>query len=89
MVHTKRHPPRLFFFFFKKASLFGTSSGIAVWNKQAIAKATGDTGVVAFPFSRGFSQPRDRTQVSRIAGRFFTSWTAGEAQQMKERGVIL
>ena len=29
---------------------------------------------VAFPFSRGSYQPRDRTQVSRIAGRFFTSW---------------
>ena len=28
---------------------------------------------VAFPFSRGSSQPRDRTQVSCIAGRFFTS----------------
>ena len=28
---------------------------------------------VAFLFSRGSSQPRDRTQVSRIAGRFFTS----------------
>ena len=28
---------------------------------------------VAFPLSRGFSQPRDQTQVSRIAGRFFTS----------------
>ena len=28
---------------------------------------------VAFPFSRGSSQPRDRTQVSRIAGRCFTS----------------
>ena len=27
---------------------------------------------VAFPFSRGSSQPRDQTQVSRIAGRFFT-----------------
>ena len=27
---------------------------------------------VAFPFSRGSSQPRDRTQVSRITGRFFT-----------------
>ena len=30
---------------------------------------------VAFPFSRGFSQPRDWTQVSSIAGGFFTSWT--------------
>ena len=28
---------------------------------------------VAFPFSRGSSQPRDRIQVSHIAGRFFTS----------------
>ena len=35
----------------------------------------------AFPFSRGSSQPRDRTQVSRIAGRFFTSWATGEARE--------
>ena len=28
---------------------------------------------VAFPFSRESSQPRDRTQVSRIAGEFFTN----------------
>jgi len=28
---------------------------------------------VAFPFSRGSSQPRDRTQVCHIAGGFFTS----------------
>ena len=28
---------------------------------------------VAFPFFRGSSQPRDPTQVSPIAGRFFTS----------------
>ena len=28
---------------------------------------------VAIPFSRGYSQPRDRTQVSSIAGGFFTS----------------
>ena len=35
---------------------------------------------VAFPFSRGFSQPRDQTQVSFIAGRFFTSWASREAQ---------
>ena len=27
---------------------------------------------VVIPFSRGSSQPRDQTQVSRIAGRFFT-----------------
>ena len=36
---------------------------------------------VAFPFSRGSSQPRDRTQVSHIAGRFFTSWATTEAQE--------
>ena len=29
---------------------------------------------VAFPFSRGSSQPRDGTQIPCIAGRFFTSW---------------
>ena len=29
--------------------------------------------ILAFPFSRGSSQPRDQTQVSRIAGRLFTS----------------
>ena len=29
---------------------------------------------VAFPFSKGSSQPRDQTQASRIAGRLFTSW---------------
>ena len=28
---------------------------------------------VAFPFSRESSQPRDQTQVSHIAGGFFTS----------------
>ena len=32
----------------------------------------------AFPFSRGSSQPRDQTQVSCIAGRFFTSWATRE-----------
>ena len=30
---------------------------------------------VAIPFSRGSSRPRDWTQVSCIAGRFFTTWT--------------
>ena len=34
---------------------------------------------VAFPFSKGSSQPRDQTQVSCIAGRFFTNWTIREA----------
>ena len=34
---------------------------------------------VAFPFSRGSSQPRDQTQVSCVAGRFFTAF-GGEAR---------
>ena len=34
---------------------------------------------VAFPFSRGSSQPRDWTQVSSIASGFFTSWATREA----------
>ena len=37
---------------------------------------------VAFPFSRGSSQPRDWTQVSLIAGRFFTNWTIREAHML-------
>ena len=34
----------------------------------------------AFSFSRGSSQPRDRTQVSCITGGFFTCWATTEAQ---------
>ena len=36
---------------------------------------------VTIPFSRGFSQTRNQTQVSCIAGRFFTSWATREAQE--------
>ena len=36
---------------------------------------------VAFPFSRASSQPRNRSLVSHIAGRFFTSWATREAQE--------
>ena len=36
---------------------------------------------VAFSFSRGSSQRKDQTQVSHIAGRSFTSWATGEAQE--------
>jgi len=36
---------------------------------------------IAFPFSKGSSQPRDRTQISHIAGSFFTSWATREAQE--------
>ena len=34
---------------------------------------------IAIPFSRGSSQPRDWTQVSCIAGRFFTIWATRAA----------
>ena len=34
---------------------------------------------VAMPSSRESSQPRDRTQVSHTAGRFFTIWVTREA----------
>ena len=33
---------------------------------------------VAYPFSRGYSWPRDRTGVSRMAGGFFTSWATNK-----------
>ena len=36
---------------------------------------------LTFPFSKGSSQPRDQTQVSRIAGGFFTIWATREAQE--------
>ena len=36
---------------------------------------------VAMPSSRGSSQPRDRTQISHIAGGFFTVWATKEAQE--------
>ena len=37
---------------------------------------------IAIPFSRGSSQPRDQTQASLIAGRFFTIWATREAQYL-------
>ena len=42
-------------------------------------------GMVAIPSSRGSSQPRNRTQVSHIAGRFFIIWATREAlKSLKE-----
>ena len=37
---------------------------------------------VAFPFSRASSRPRDQTQVSCIAGRFFTIWAIGKSPRI-------
>ena len=39
---------------------------------------------VAFPFSRGSSQPSDQTEVSRIRGGFFNSRATREAQNRVE-----
>ena len=38
-----------------------------------------NTGVGSLPFSRVSSQPRDQTQISHVAGRFFTRWATREA----------
>ena len=43
---------------------------------------------VAFPFSRVSSPPRDGTQVSCVAGGFFTSWATREAQEYWSRWSI-
>ena len=43
----------------------------------------------AVPFSKGSSQPRDWTQVSHIAGRFFTNWATREAQDVDKKESIL
>ena len=43
---------------------------------------------VAFPFSRGSSQPRNQTGVSCIAGGFFTSWAIRETPGMERYQLI-
>ena len=43
-----------------------------------------NTGVAAYPFSSESFQPRNRTRVSYIAGRFFTNWAIGDAQDKDE-----
>ena len=42
-------------------------------------------GWVAIPFSREFSQPRDWTQVSCIAGGFFSVWATRELSHLKKK----
>ena len=41
-----------------------------------------------FPFSRGSSQLRDQTQVSRIAGGFLTSWATRDLPAMQETWIL-
>ena len=40
---------------------------------------------VAYPFSSGFSWPRNRTRVSCIAGRIFTNWAIKERLKILEK----
>ena len=59
------------------------------WNEScsAMSNSLGPHGIlqdrilewVAVPFSSGYPQPRDRTQVSLTAGEFFTSWATRES----------
>ena len=44
-----------------------------------------NTGVGSLSFSRGSSQPRDQTQVSCIAGGFFTSWASRKAHRSQSQ----
>ena len=52
-----------------------------------------NTGVDAMPSSRGSSQPRDQTQVCRIAGGFFTMWATRQvhevAQIHHQKGILM
>ena len=62
----------------------GTESSTVVSNSlwhHGLYSPWNSTGqnIEAIPFSRGSSQPRDWTEVSSIAGRFFTSWATREA----------
>ena len=51
---------------------------VTTWTVHRILQAR-TLAWVAFPFSRGSSQPRDRSQVSLLVVRFFTSWVTREA----------
>ena len=41
--------------------------------EEGEGRMNGEGSMETYPFSRGSAQPRDRTQASHIAGRFFTS----------------
>ena len=42
-----------------------------------------NTGMGSLPLLQGFSQPRNQTRVSCVAGGFFTSWATREAQDSR------
>ena len=43
---------------------------------------------IAIPFSRGFSQPKDRIWVSCIAGGFSTAWATKEATSLTQSNLF-
>ena len=49
------------------------------WTLHSMKFSRPELEWVAFPFSRGSSQPRDRAQISHIVGGFFTVGVSGEA----------
>ena len=51
------------------------------WTTQSMQFSKPEYWRYAFPFSRGSSWHRNRTQVSRIAGGFFNRWATKEAQE--------
>ena len=63
--------------------LFATPGTVA--HQASLSMGILQAGIVAWvamPSSRVSSQPRDWTQVSHIAGRFFTIWATREAQNI-------
>ena len=55
----------------------------------AVVPGVGILEWVAYRFSSGSSRPRNRTGVSRIAGRFFTSWaTKGSPEHHQGRPIL-
>ena len=63
----------------KSKSLSHVQLFAAPWTIQSMEFSIRILAWVAVPFSEGSSQPRDLTQVSRMVGRFFTSWATREA----------
>ena len=68
---------------FKKKKMYSKEYSMEVWcwSRETLSShsPTRILECIAFPFSKGSSQPRDRTQVSCITGRFFTNWAIREA----------
>ena len=59
------------------------------WTKAAVhGVAEGQTRLSDFTFSRGSSWPRDWTQVSCIAGRFFSIWATREAPMLLQMALL-